>query len=299
MLRRGLGLVVLLGSALAQDPSCNNGIQRGSTCCAKECGVCGGSGCGGHPGGAANCCGGKITRSCAAYDPPCNIVPEVKCTNQAGWEYTGNTVQTIAGASLESCCAACTAATVACHFYTWNSKTLGCDLKSENAPDHVVRNAAATSGIIGTSPPAPIPPALVEVTIDTSSTLWSTLGNYVCFNLDASRNRQFFDRDLSVAHPLGAQMALQAAALGAAQAAGFSLIRFGGSGNDYLTYAFNGTECPVPASAYQECMNQTWWTNVLQVTECLVCLVTTHTSPLPNLCSSQTHPRPSSSSGSR
>jgi len=98
------------------------------------------------------------------------------------------------------------------------------------------------------------------------SPLSRTLGNFVCWNLDASRNRQFFDRNLSQASALGKQLARQARALGEAQEAGYSLLRFGGSGNDYLTYEFNGTTCP-PQEATKECLNITWWSNLLDFTE--------------------------------
>ena len=44
--------------------------------------------------------------------------------------------------------------------------------------------------------------------------------HFVCWNIDASENRGFFWRNLSAAAPYGAQLARQAAALGAAQEAG-------------------------------------------------------------------------------
>jgi hypothetical protein len=43
-------------------------------CCPKSCGVCGGSDCGGHPGGDANCCSHKVAgngRDCATKPAPC------------------------------------------------------------------------------------------------------------------------------------------------------------------------------------------------------------------------------------
>jgi len=33
-----------------------NSIQNGDSCCPDSCGTCGGSGCGGRPGGKSNCC---------------------------------------------------------------------------------------------------------------------------------------------------------------------------------------------------------------------------------------------------
>ena len=81
-----------------------------------------------------------------------------------------------------------------------------------------------------------------------------------------SGNRQFFDRNLDVAQPFGKQIAYQASLISAAQPDRFSVLRFGGSGNDYLTYEFGNTKCP-PQGEYTECMNQTWWTNLLEFTK--------------------------------
>merc|ERR1711865_70851 len=53
---------------------------------------------------------------------------------------------------------------------------------------------------------------------------------------------------------------------GKAQNAGYSLLRFGGSGNDYLTYAFGGAQCP-PASEFKQCLNETLLRDLLSFTE--------------------------------
>ena len=100
----------------------------------------------------------------------------------------------------------------------------------------------------------------VDVTVGRA--IATTGAHFVCWNLDASRNREFFDRNLSTALPLGARAARLAAALGRNQAAGHSLLRFGGSGNDYLRYEFGGVQCP-PRTKYTECMNQSSWTDLL------------------------------------
>ena len=42
------------------DPTCSSGIPNGLACCRAECGECGGTGCGGRPGGAAACWTGAI-----------------------------------------------------------------------------------------------------------------------------------------------------------------------------------------------------------------------------------------------
>ena len=59
----------------ATDPTCANGIAHSSgACCTKSCGKCGGSGCGGRPGGAKSCCSGTVKKSafsCRATVAPC------------------------------------------------------------------------------------------------------------------------------------------------------------------------------------------------------------------------------------
>eukprot|EP00755_Sulcionema_specki_P016788 Sspe_Gene.62840::Locus_35575_Transcript_2_3_Confidence_0.400_Length_1766::g.62840::m.62840/K07964/HPSE; heparanase len=96
-----------------------------------------------------------------------------------------------------------------------------------------------------------LPPAIVS----------TTSPNFLCWNIDASRNRGFFDRNLSTADPHARQMAHQATVL-ADNEAGRAFLRFGGSGNDYLTYAVYGTPCPVWTPT-TECLNQTWLGNLL------------------------------------
>jgi hypothetical protein len=290
------GLLALREGARAADPSCKTGIAGEGACCAKECGRCGGEGCGGLPGGASKCCGGAINkghRSCASSDPPCTMAgpPPPACTLQAGIEYLGNDVAPPTPVAGESaCCAACTAS-AECRFFTYEGGAHGlCHLKNTDAPDYSRHNATCTSGYPGTSPPASNAPPDVAVKL---GRLRSPGGpNHVCWNIDASANRGFFWRNWSAAEPssYGAQLARQAAALGEAQSAGFSLLRFGaracslslslslslssawvvrsagGSGNDYLTYAFGGTQCP-PPSDYKQCLNQTHWASLLSFTE--------------------------------
>jgi hypothetical protein len=178
------------------------------------------------------------------------------CTSTGNIEYIGNTVKTITSSTYDACCSACHAAkTPTCLFFTFMTDSKSCLLKTDDAPDTSHPNPLASSGYVGNSPPAPRPPPVVTVEIDTSVALSQTLPNYLCWNIDASRNRQFFDRNLDPKTPFGKQVALQAAAL--APPGSHSLLRFGGSGNDYLTYEFNGTQCPAQ-DQYKECMNQTW-----------------------------------------
>ena len=121
---------------------------------------------------------------------------------------------------------------------------------------------AATPSFVGSSTASvdSSAPATVDVTVGRA--VATTGASFVCWNLDASRNREFFDRNLSTSLPLGARAARLASALGRNQAAGHSLLRFGGSGNDYLRYEFGGVQCP-PRTKYTECMNQSSWTDLL------------------------------------
>jgi heparanase 1 len=196
--------------------------------------------------------------------------PAASCTTQAGVEYLGNDLVTPAPVADEgACCDAC-AADAACQFFTYEGPGPGglCHRKNTDAPDYSRQNASCTSGFPGTTPPAPSVPANVTVAVGGAGGVARsrTGANFVCWNIDASENRGFFWRNLSAAAPYGAQLARQAAALGAAQEAGFSLLRFGGSGNDYLTYAFNGTACPA-YSATKTCLNETAWRALLSFTE--------------------------------
>eukprot|EP00937_MAST-01D_sp_MAST-1D-sp2_P006394 g6394.t1 len=195
--------------------------------------------------------------------------PPAQCTLQRGVEFLGNDVAAPAPADDEgACCAAC-AADAECRFYTYEGGSGGlCHHKNTDAPDYSRRNASCTSGFPGSTPPAPPAPARATVTVAGSPAPRSRTGpNFVCWNIDASENRGFFWRNLSATDPksYGAQLARQAAALGEAQEAGYSLLRFGGSGNDYLTYAFNGTQCP-PPTEYTQCLNETQWRDLLSFT---------------------------------
>jgi len=180
-----------------------------------------------------------------------------QCTLQPGVEMLGNDViKSEAAADEGACCAAC-ASNTNCKFFTYEGGKNGlCHLKNEDGPDSSRKNASCTSGFVGVAPPAPPPPA--DVSVDAGVKRHTTGDNFVCWNIDASRNRGFFWRNLSARDPksYGAQLARQAAEIGKRQTAGYSLLRFGGSGNDYLTYAIGDTKCP-PQSDYTECMNET------------------------------------------
>jgi len=54
---------------------CADGIQNGQACCALACGQCGGGGCGGAPGGAEQCCKGKVISTA----PPCESDADTVC----------------------------------------------------------------------------------------------------------------------------------------------------------------------------------------------------------------------------
>ena len=160
-----------------------------------------------------------------------------------------------------------------CFFFTYEGGTNGlCRHKNTNAPDYSRHNASCTSGYVGTTPPAPPAPRNVSVVL--SATTRSNAGpNFVCYNIDASDNRGFFWRNISAEDPksYGAQLARQASAIGDSQDAGFALLRFGGSGNDYLTYNFGGASCPPTdphaTSQLKTCLNESSWRDLLSFTE--------------------------------
>ena len=63
-----------LADTIPKNPIECDGIPSGTVCCAKSCGVCGGTGCGALPGGAAKCSSGSIKaagKSCADNPAPC------------------------------------------------------------------------------------------------------------------------------------------------------------------------------------------------------------------------------------
>ena len=120
--------------------------------------------------------------------------------------------------------------------------------------------ATLTSTLAGALPTPPT----VELSVERVRR--STAGpNFLCYNLDASANRGFFWRNISLHNGLGQRIARQAAALALGQEAEYSLLRFGGEGNDFLTYAFGGDSCPQPATPTHQCMNESTWRAVLDL----------------------------------
>ena len=173
-----------------------------------------------------------------------SVVLAATCTQQVGTEYLGNDVtvpELTDGAA--ACCAACTRLSQ-CSFYTYEGGAHGrCHLKNGNAPDYSRPNASVVSGYPGADPPAPAP-AGHSYHFSLGPKLSETSQHFVCWNIDASANRGFFWRNYSTATPFGAKLARQASSLGEGQAAGYSLLRFGGSGNDSLH-----VRCPHQTSA--------------------------------------------------
>jgi len=177
-------------------------------------------------------------------------VTPASCTTQPGVEMLGNEVATPVAVDDEAACCTSCASDSHCAFWTYEGGTGGlCHHKNANGPDYSRQNASCTSGYVGTSPPAPPPPTNVSVVL--GGKRHRTGSNFVCWNIDASENRGFFWRNLSAGYDYGAQLARQAAEIGRLQDAGFSFLRFGGSGNDYLTYQFDGEVCE------NKCMNET------------------------------------------
>lgn len=59
---------------------CHKGIQSKSTCCDPGCGRCGGSGCGGLPGGSSKCCDSGVAKNgkCKTINDVACMVPDEK-----------------------------------------------------------------------------------------------------------------------------------------------------------------------------------------------------------------------------
>lgn len=248
------GLIVCaagLASAIqsSPDPTCSGGVSNAGVCCLKSCGsLCAVHGCGSAPGGANGCCGGTIRkdgRSCSTGSAPCVLgpapPPPASCSLNPAIEYLGNDTivrPAMSSPNVQSCCDNCSA-TRDCSFFTYDSMLQTCTLRSTNAPDTSKPNPNCTSGeshSAGPAPgPAPRPPPRVSVSVDGSVAVSHTGPNFVAWNIDASRNRGFFTRSLNVTEAFGARLAKQAAALSAEMIANESILRFGGSGNDYLT----------------------------------------------------------------
>ena len=169
----------------------------------------------------------------------------------SGTAFAGSTVVEIhPDTALGECCELCAATTYSlgapCSFFHADASNNSCVLHNDDAPDFQIVSDTAVSGFVGYTSTPPTPTVTtVDIVIDkTAGLASSTADNFVCWNIDASRNREFFSRNLLQAGSLGRQLAYQARALGTANAAGFSWLRFGGTGNDCLTYEFNGTICP-------------------------------------------------------
>ena len=84
-----LYIALLASATMAQNGQCQQGLAGPfglvAACCPRGCGSCGGTGCGGRPGGPEVCCGGGIVgsprfnRSCDTNPPPCIIQSDPQC----------------------------------------------------------------------------------------------------------------------------------------------------------------------------------------------------------------------------
>ena len=187
------------------------------------------------------------------------------CTTQSNIEYIGNNVvPSFAVPNQDDCCQQCYKHSQ-CQFYTYcqHKTTKKCSLKNQNAPDTSQPNSSCISGYPGSSPPAPPSPKNINVTITPNKLISTTSPSFVCWNIDASANRGFFWRNISTSNSFGHNLAQHANLLGQVQEGGESIIRFGGSGNDYVVYEFGTTKCPKILSTYKQCINQTIWTDFL------------------------------------
>jgi hypothetical protein len=143
-------------------------------------------------------------------------------------------------ATAAGCCALC-GGNASCAAWTFEAEEATCYLKTSAEP--ATGKAGAVSGAMSTA-------GSTRVSLALDQLLFTTLPTFKSWNIDASANRQFFTRDLnnSELHYL-ARMSMP------------GLLRFGGTGNDFLIYGFGNTTC----DASQTCLNQTWFRNLMDL----------------------------------
>ena len=92
----------------------------------------------------------------------------------------------------------------------------------------------------------------VQLSIEGRERLFTTEPFFASWNIDSSRQRNFFDIDFS-----DSRLRYLASQIGGA------VIRFGGTGNDFLHYVV-GPDAPPCATVpfVYECLNTTWWENL-------------------------------------
>eukprot|EP00730_Choanoeca_flexa_P019632 TRINITY_DN9598_c0_g1_i2.p1 TRINITY_DN9598_c0_g1~~TRINITY_DN9598_c0_g1_i2.p1 ORF type:complete len:595 (+),score=113.64 TRINITY_DN9598_c0_g1_i2:94-1785(+) len=137
----------------------------------------------------------------------------------------------------EDCCAACQASS-GCGAFTFEPSNGVCYLKHSAWP--LSSKSGAISGTVASSSGS------FNVTIS-DNVIFTTLPTYKSWNIDASADRQFFTRNLSNAelHYLARHSAP-------------GLLRFGGTGNDDLVYAFGNSSCRTGT-----CLNASWFDNLM------------------------------------
>ncbi|KNC76483.1 hypothetical protein, variant [Sphaeroforma arctica JP610] len=111
--------------------------------------------------------------------------------------------------------------------------------------------------------PATPPPAVIAMAvINDEHILHTTRDEFVSYTIDTSRNREFFDTDLT-----DQRISYLAKAISPA------FVRVGGTGNDWLTYQLGDeSDCKqkgeVTSHGFQgECMNATWFDNLMGFAE--------------------------------
>ena len=140
--------------------------------------------------------------------------------------------------SAQDCCLACNQSS-ACAAYTFETSEGVCYLKSSavaRSPKQGAISGLKSSG--GNT---------FNMTLDDSRIAFTTLPQFKSWNIDASENREFFTRNLS--NPELQYLAQHSMP---------GLLRFGGSGNDGLVYAFGNTTC-----GSSPCLNQSWFDNLM------------------------------------
>jgi hypothetical protein len=105
-------------------------------------------------------------------------------------------------------------------------------------------------------PSAAVAQSCVTLAVDAARPINVVSPYFATWNIDSSRNRNFFDISFS-----DSKLKYLASQIGG------SRIRFGGSGNDVLYYGVgDAPPCPKTTSTC-ECLNATWWNSLVSLSD--------------------------------
>ena len=186
-----------------------------------------------------------------------------ECTLTRGDDFVGDdllqngTVHPFPCPSFAACCSMCSNKVIhdeplgACRTWSWNNASRKCYMK--DGKGHVTPRAADISGTVHAAA------NVIPITIDATHVVATTNPTYASWNVDASYNRGFVHIDFTNRNLIAAATSLAP-----------SMVRFGGSGNDYLTYSPD-PKAPLCDSKndsdYFVCLNQSHWDQLYGLAE--------------------------------